>query len=59
VSLSEARSTARTETHVAFRESVANPEWEGLAVTIGGSDGNGGGGGGGAGGEILLWTFQP
>ena len=40
--LAKSRSTARTETHVAFRGAVSNPEWEGLAVTIGDGDGNGG-----------------
>jgi hypothetical protein len=38
----KSRSAARTETHVAYRGDVANPEWEGMAVTIGGGDGNGG-----------------
>ena len=40
--VAKSRSTARTEAHVAFRGSVANPEWEGMAVTVANGDGNGG-----------------
>lgn len=40
--IAKSRSTARTETHVAFRGAVANPEWEGMSVTVGEGDGNGG-----------------
>jgi hypothetical protein len=40
--IAKSRTTARTETHVGFRGDVANSEWEGLAVTIGGGGTNGG-----------------
>lgn len=38
----KSRTTARTETHVAYRGAVTNPEWEGLAVTVASGDSNGG-----------------
>ena len=40
--VAKSRSLARTETHVAFRGAVSNPEWEGMSVTIAEGDGNGG-----------------
>lgn len=40
--VAKSRSIARTETHVAFRGAVSNPQWEGMSVTIGNGDGNGG-----------------
>lgn len=35
--IAKSRSAARTEAHVAYRGDVANPEWEGLSVTVGGN----------------------
>ena len=40
--IAKSRTAARTETHVAFRGEVANPDWEGMAVTLGGGNTNGG-----------------
>jgi hypothetical protein len=38
----KSRTVARTETVVAYRGSVVNPDWPGLAVTVAANDSNGG-----------------
>lgn len=42
LAIAKARTAARTETNIAYRGPVSNPDWPGMAVTIAQRDGNGG-----------------